>query len=153
MQVFHGPGPGWAYGYPVSDGQLFTIGNLNIKAPLTPGHTEDSVCYAVADSRSGDTVLMVFTSDTLFTGSTGRTDLEGPAEAYGMASKLYYSIYNKLEPLGDAAIIHPAHEAGSVCGPHIADRPESTLGIEKAFNPSLANKTGQEFVKMKNQTP
>jgi hydroxyacylglutathione hydrolase len=92
---------------------------------------------------------MVFTGDAVFTGSTGRTDLDRAMETYEMASQLYHSIYSKLLPLGDSVIIHAAHGAGSVCGPHIADRPESTLGIERSLNPSLAGITGPEFIKIK----
>ena len=48
-------------------------------------------------------------------------------------------------PLGDGVILCPAHGAGSVCGLNIAERDESTLGIERAQNP-LLQKSRHEFI-------
>lgn len=50
----------------VADGDVITLGQLNIKVLSTPGHTSGSVCYMVGDA--------LFTGDTLFYCSCGRTD-------------------------------------------------------------------------------
>ena len=50
---------------------------------------------------------------------------------------------------GDGVIIYPAHGAGSVCGSRIADRDESTLGLEKLQNPALQYADKDSFVRAK----
>jgi hydroxyacylglutathione hydrolase len=122
--------------YNLSDGETLSVGNLKIKALYTPGHTDESLCYAVykADQQEA---LRIFTGDTLFVGSVGRTDLYGREAQPRQAEKLYASIHEKLLPLGDNVIIYPAHGAGSVCGHGISDQDFSTLGYEKKTNPFL----------------
>ena len=148
-EIHHGPGLDWKYGNKLRDGQEFRIGSLRLTAIHTPGHTDESMSYSVADLATGETTVMVFTGDALFVGDVGRTDLYGPKEAPRLASNLYDSIFNKLLPLGDGVILCPAHGAGSVCGRHIANRDESTIGIERAQNPVLQIKNKDEFVRYK----
>ena len=147
-QIYHGPGLDWKYGNTLRDGQKLQIGKLRLTAIHTPGHTDESMSYAVADLSTGETTVMVFTGDALFVGDVGRTDLYGPREAPRMASNLYDSIFNKLLPLGDGVILNPAHGAGSVCGATIADRDESTLGVESAQN-ALLEMNREEFIRYK----
>lgn len=147
-EIYHGPGLDWKYGNTLEDGQEFRIGTLKLTALHTPGHTDESMSYTVADGSSGKAVVMVFTGDALFVDDVGRIDLYGVEEAPRMASNLYDSIFNKLLPLGDGVILCPAHGAGSVCGLNIGDRDESTLGIERAQNPILL-KNKDDFIKYK----
>ena len=146
--IYHGPGLDWKYGNTVREGQQFQIGKLRLTAIHTPGHTDESMSYAVVDLSTGEATVMVFTGDALFVGDVGRTDLYGSEEAPRLASNLYDSIFDKLLPLGDGAILCPAHGAGSVCGANIADRDESTLGVEKAQSP-LLQMSRDEFIKYK----
>jgi hydroxyacylglutathione hydrolase len=148
-EIYHGPGLNWKYGNTLTDGQIFRIGNLEVNAVHTPGHTDESMCYTVADLSTGKNPVMVFTGDTLFVGDVGRTDLYGQKEVVRLASNMYDSIFKKLLPLGDGVIIYPAHGGGSVCGLHIANRDESTIGLEKVQNPMLQFKNQDEFVKYK----
>jgi hydroxyacylglutathione hydrolase len=148
-EIHHGPGLDWKFGNTLHDGQEFRIGNLKLTAIHTPGHTGESMSYAVADLDTGSDPIMVFTGDTLFIGDTGRIDLYGEKEAPRLASNLYDSIFQKLLPLGDGVILCPAHGAGSVCGSHIANRDESTLGIERVQNPALRLKIKDDFIKYK----
>jgi hydroxyacylglutathione hydrolase len=148
-EIYHGRGLNWKYGTMLEDGQAFRIGNLRLTAIHTPGHTDESTSYAVADLVTGEAAVMVFTGDTLFVSDVGRTDLYGPKEVPRLASNLYDSIFKKLLPLGDGIILYPAHGGGSVCGMHIADRDESTIGMERAQNPVLQIKNKDEFVKYK----
>jgi hydroxyacylglutathione hydrolase len=148
-EIYHGPGLSWKYGNTLQDKQEFRVGKLRLTAIHTPGHTDESMSYAIADLATGETMVMVFTGDTLFVSDVGRTDLYGTEEAPRLASNLYDSIFNKLLPLGDGIILCPAHGAGSVCGLHIANRDESTLGIERVQNPVLQIKDRDEFVKYK----
>jgi hydroxyacylglutathione hydrolase len=135
--VHHGPGLDWKYGQTLKDGQVFQVGGLRLKAIHTPGHTDESMSYALTDLATGEATVMVFTGDALFVGDVGRTDLYGPEETPRLAANLYDSIFKKLLPLGDGVILCPAHGGGSVCGINIANRDESTLGIERAQNPLL----------------
>jgi hydroxyacylglutathione hydrolase len=148
-EIYHGPGLDWEYGNTLRDGQQFRIGSLRLTAIHTPGHTDESMSYAIADLATGEATVMVFTGDALFVGEVGRTDLYGQEEAPRLASNLYDSIFNKLLPLGDSVILYPAHGGGSVCGLHIANRDESTIGIERIQNPILQIKNKNEFVKYK----
>lgn len=147
-EIYHGTGLEWKYGHTLKDGQEFNIGKLRLKAIHTPGHTDESTSYALTDPDSGEATVMVFTGDALFVGDVGRTDLYGPKEAPRLAAKLYDSIFNKLLPLGEGVILCPAHGGGSVCGLNIANRDQSTLGIEKAQNP-LLQLSREEFIKRK----
>ena len=148
-EIYHGPGLDWRYGNTLRDGQQFRIGGLKLIAIHTPGHTDESMSYAVADLSTGEAAVMVFSGDALFVNDVGRTDLYGPKEARRLASSLYDSIFNKLLPLGDGVILCPAHGGGSVCGVHIASRDESTIGIERIQNPILQMKNKRDFVKYK----
>lgn len=147
--IFHGPGLDWKYGSLLKDGQTFRLGKLMINAIHTPGHTDESMSFAVIDTGTGGSTVLVFTGDTLFVGDVGRTDLYGYEEAPRLASSLYDSIFKKLLPLGDGVIMYPAHGGGSVCGTHIADREESSLGIERLQNPVLQIKTKEDFIRYK----
>jgi hydroxyacylglutathione hydrolase len=80
---------------------------------------------------------MVFTGDTLFAGSVGRTDLYGKKQQPKQAVELYVSLHEKLLPLGDHVLVYPAHGAGSVCGSDISSQEPTTLGYEKKTNPYL----------------
>jgi hydroxyacylglutathione hydrolase len=147
-RIYHGPGLDWKYGVTLKDGQKFQIGALRLTAIRTPGHTDESMSYSVADLSTGEANVLVFTGDALFVGDVGRTDLYGPEESPRLAAYLYDSIVNKLLPLGDGVILCPAHGAGSICGANIADRDESTLGLEKIQNPLLQMRK-DEFIKYK----
>lgn len=148
-EIFHGPGLDWGYGNRLEEGQEFRIGKLNLTAIGTPGHTDESMSYIITDLSTGRVPVAVFTGDALFVGDTGRVDLYGLNEIPRMASNLYDSIFQKLLPLGDGTIIYPGHGSGSVCGISIADRDESTLGIERLQNPLLQMKNKEEFISRK----
>lgn len=133
---------------PIADGEQFKIGTTRFVALSTPGHTPESMCYAVYPEDAGEKCWGVFTGDTLFVGDTGRTDLSDPAKTAENAGILYDSVHKKLAPLGDQAIILPSHGAGSACGGNISERDDSTLGIERATNP-VFKKSRKEFADLK----
>lgn len=119
----------------LQDGETLTAGTLTLKALHTPGHTPESTCYAAFLKDIPDRAWGVFTGDTLFIGETGRTDLTDPKKTREHAGLLFDVIHDKLAPLGDHTLLWPAHGSGSVCGGNIAERDESTLGLERACNP------------------
>ncbi|HBH12671.1 MAG: Hydroxyacylglutathione hydrolase [Clostridiales bacterium 38_11] len=96
----------------VSDGDVITVGDLKYEIIHTPGHTQGGISIKCEDA--------VFTGDTLFHGSIGRTDLPG-----GSYDQLISSIKTKLMPLPDATRVYPGHNS------------ESTIGYERQYNPFL----------------
>jgi hydroxyacylglutathione hydrolase len=141
--IHHGKNLPFKYGEGIMDGDELEIGGLRVRALETPGHTRESITYALYDG--GNVPLMAFPGDALFAGTTGRTDLWG---ATGEASgALYDSLVGKILPLGDQAILCPAHGAGSVCGTGISDRDDSTIGYERRTNPDLKLKKNEFIAK------
>lgn len=93
----------------VEDGDVLKVGGLEIKVISTPGHTEGGVCYMIGDK--------LFSGDTLFKGTVGRTDLFG-----GNFRKLSDSIKNKLFKLDEKTEVFAGH--GDM----------TTIGFEKKYN-------------------
>ncbi len=103
-----------ALGFP-SDGDLFEgqkipVGKFTLSVIHTPGHSPGGVCFHAPGA--------VFTGDTLFAGSIGRTDFPG-----GDHERLIRGVMEKIFPLGDELRVYPGH------GPH------TTIGQERRFNP------------------
>ena len=96
----------------VGEGHILPIGEHEIVAIETPGHTPGCMSYLV-DNK-------VFTGDSLLIRSTGRCDFQG-----GTASTLYHSI-QKLFTLPDSTLVYPAHDYNGFT--------VSTIGEEKEYN-------------------
>jgi len=145
-EIAHSNGLPFKYGeHSLADGDVLNVGTLKIKAIYTPGHTNESLCYAVYQAGDGE-VSMVFTGDTLFAGSVGRTDLYGKTAQKTQAEQLYTSIHEKLLRLGDHVLVYPAHGTGSICGHGISGLEPTTIGYEKKTNPYL-QLSREEFIK------
>ncbi len=99
----------------VEDGDAIEFGNNKAEFIHTPGHTRGCMCI-----RTGE---FLFTGDTLFKGSIGRTDL------YGGGDDILDSINEKIYPLDDDIKILPGH--GAI----------TTIGAEKKTNPFLQGKS------------
>ncbi len=128
-----------------TDGQMFQLGNINIKVIHTPGHTLESCCYLLYDETNQPHAL--FTGDTLFVGDVGRPDLSsGNLDQTTLAGMLYESLYKKIISLPDHTIVYPAHGPGSSCGKNLGKETYSTLGEQKQFNYALKAKTKEEFI-------
>ncbi|MEO9147661.1 MAG: MBL fold metallo-hydrolase [Ginsengibacter sp.] len=128
------------------DGEVFQLGNINIKALHTPGHTMESTCYLL--NEEGGKPYCIFTGDTLFIGDVGRPDLSsGNLSTEELASVMYDSLQNKLMPLPDDVIVYPTHGPGSSCGKNIGTETQSTIGIQKQTNYAMQQQTKEEFVK------
>lgn len=80
----------------VLDNQIIKLGDIEIKVLFTPGHTDCSVCYIVEDN--------IFTGDTLFCQSVGRTDLPSGSE-----ERLCESL-KRLIKLDFNGMCYPGHE-------------------------------------------
>jgi hydroxyacylglutathione hydrolase len=146
-EIYHSKHLPFRYGNPISEGDIFELGDIQLKILETPGHTYESISIALVDKGFGKEPVVVFTGDALFIGDVGRTDFF-PDKVEEVAGLLYDSIFKKLIPLGNQVILYPAHGAGSVCGIGIASREFSTLGYECKYNPVL-QKTRDEFINYK----
>ena len=137
----------------LKDGDSFRIGNVEIQALHTPGHTPEHVSFMVLDHGSGASEPMgIATGDFVFVGDLGRPDLlESAAGQVGAmepsARTLYRSVQDFLE-LPDYLQLWPAHGAGSACGKALGAVPSSTVGYEKRYNAAIGSARGseQEFV-------
>lgn len=130
------------------DGEVLTIGDLQIKVLHTPGHTMESTCYLLMDETRKETAL--FSGDTLFIGDVGRPDLAVKTDLTkeDLAAHLYDSLRHKIMPLADDIIVYPAHGAGSACGKNMSKETFDTLGNQKQTNYALrADMTKADFIK------
>lgn len=82
----------------VDDGDLLHLGNLEFKVLYTPGHTEGGSCLYCESER------LLFSGDTLFRGTWGRTDVPT-----GNFEDIINSITKKLMILPDETIVYPGH--------------------------------------------
>ena len=98
----------------VKDGDLLDIAGMKIRVIQTPGHTIGGCCYYIADEQT------LFSGDTLFRASIGRTDLPT-----GSMGALVRSVKEKILVLPDETRVYPGHME------------ETTVGYEKKYNPFL----------------
>jgi len=98
----------------LKDGDVINIGENILKVIHTPGHTIGSICLYTDGN--------IFTGDTLFVGSVGRTDLPG-----GSIKQLLKSIHEKIYSLPGNTTVWPGHDYGPL--------PYSTVEHEKKTNP------------------
>ena len=113
---------GEAYGLKLSvkadvwhkDGEILKLAGFDIEALHTPGHTEGGSCYYIRE------IGVLFSGDTLFCGSVGRTDFPG-----GSMSEIVRSIKEKVMVLPDDTKVYPGHGEGT------------SVGYERENNPFL----------------
>jgi len=99
----------------LGDGDVLEAGALRLKVIHTPGHTPGGICLFADDPAGGPPHL--FSGDTIFAGSVGRTDMPG-----GDARVLWRSVA-RLAALPPETVVHPGHG------------PETTIGREIRVNP------------------
>lgn len=98
----------------VSDGQQLEIAGFQFRVIHTPGHTPGGCCYYMEQEG------VLFSGDTLFQTSVGRSDFPG-----GSASALVRSVKEKLLVLPEETHVYPGHME------------ETTIGYEKLHNPFI----------------
>lgn len=147
-KIIYGPTANAEYDITVAeDGQVFKLGNIELKLIHTPGHTLESSSILLKDEQGNDHAL--FTGDALFIGDVGRPDLAVKTDLTqeDLASMLFDSLRNKIMPLGDDVLIYPNHGAGSSCGKNMSDETYDSLGHQKKTNYALrADMTREEFI-------
>ena len=127
---------------PLTNADVFRVGNIEFETIHTPGHTPEHVAFLVTDRGSGATEPMgLLSGDFVFVGDLGRPDLlETAAKVQGTmepsARRLYGSVQQFLE-LPEFLQVWPAHGAGSACGKALGAVPETTVGYERRFSPAI----------------
>lgn len=99
--------------YEFVDGETLRIADIDVKVMITPGHTDGSAVFIVDD--------MIFSGDTLFYESVGRTDFPT-----GNTAELIKSV-KKLYALGDDYKVYPGHGE------------PTSIFHEKKYNPYIRN--------------
>ncbi len=98
----------------LKDGDMVTLGNLKLQVIHTPGHSKGSISLYCKEEH------VLFSGDTLFAGSIGRTDI-----FHSSYEEIMDSLKNKLLTLPDNTVVYPGH--GEV----------TTIGKEKESNPYI----------------
>ncbi len=101
----------------LNDGQTITLGNLELKVMHTPGHTPGGLCFYCHSEG------ILFSGDTLFQGSIGRTDTP-----FGNWREEIESVNNKLLTLPPETVVYPGHG------------PSTTVEYELRYNPYVGNR-------------
>lgn len=112
--VSYGPAYTFSGASYIKDGQILELAGMTIRAIHTPGHTIGGCCYYIESEH------VLFSGDTLFHDSVGRTDFPT-----GSQSQLVRSIREKLLGLPEETVVCPGHMS------------ETTIGHEKKYNPFL----------------
>lgn len=108
--------PGYSFGkaFYIKDGQNLELAGYKFRVIHTPGHTKGGCCYYVKEEN------VLFSGDTLFQSSVGRTDF--PTSS---TSELIRSIREKLMKLPDDTRVYPGHMG------------ETMIGYERTHNPFI----------------
>ena len=136
--------------YPIRrlvDGEHLSLGEVELEILSTPGHTWESISVLVREHPDA-TPTAVLTGDSLFIGDVGRPDLVniGDSSTSDLAKAMYHTIHEKLLTLPDTVTVMPAHGAGSSCGKNLSEELTSTIGEQRATNPSVQPMTEDAFV-------
>ena len=96
----------------LKDGETLELAGFSIEVKATPGHTGGSACYYLPDEK------ILFSGDTLFAGSVGRSDFPT-----GSAGALARSVKGLLSSLPEDVHVYPGHEG------------DTSIAYEKRYNP------------------
>lgn len=100
----------------LNDGDRIDLGNISVTVMHTPGHSPGSICLMVGKK--------LFTGDTLFVGSCGRTDLPGGNDSE------FHETMQMFRNIDDSVEVYPGHNYGDI--------PISSIGREKMNNTCLS---------------
>ncbi|MBE9223346.1 MBL fold metallo-hydrolase [Cyanobacterium stanieri LEGE 03274] len=110
------------------DNEVVMVGNVEIRAIASPGHTDCHFAYLVNNSH-------LLTGDALFIRGCGRTDFQS-----GDARMLYDTITKRFFTLADDVLVYPGHD--------YRGHTVSTIAEEKAHNPRISGKKRDEFIEL-----
>ncbi len=110
----------------IRDGEILTLGQVQIEAIATPGHTNSHMAYRVNGNR-------LLTGDALLIRGCGRTDFQS-----GDAGILFDSVTQRLFTLPDETLVYPAHD--------YRGQTVSTIEEEKQWNPRFMGRERSSFI-------
>lgn len=110
----------------VADGEVLRVGEIEIQAIATPGHTDSHMAYLVNGTQ-------VLTGDALLIRGCGRTDFQS-----GDAGTLYDRVTQHLFTLPDETLVYPGHD--------YRGNTVSTIGEEKQWNPRFVGRNREQFI-------
>ena len=132
------------------DGDRFRVGNIEIEAMHTPGHTPEHLSFLVTDGAAIAGPWGILTGDFVFVGDVGRPDLLERAAGYAgtmeAAARTLHRSLQRFRSLPDHLQLWPGHGAGSACGKALGAVQSSTVGYEKRANWGLAEMDEETFV-------
>ncbi len=96
----------------LTDLEVFQLAGFTVQMIHTPGHTKGSCCYYIKEED------VLFSGDTVFYGSVGRTDFPG-----GSTADIVRSLHKLVDSLPEETEVFPGHDAST------------TIGYEKRYNP------------------
>ncbi len=112
----------------IRDGEILNLGEVNVRAIATPGHTDSHMAYLVNEER-------ILTGDSLLIRGCGRTDFQS-----GDAGTLYDHVVQRLFTLPETTLVYPGHD--------YKGQTASTIGEEKHFNPRFVGKDRAAFIQL-----
>ncbi len=144
IHIHRDAAPGYDH-EPFDDGDEFELGALTVRALHTPGHRPEHTAFALIDTHRGPEPWAVLSGDTLFVGDVARPDLA--IEKSEGARGIFHSLHDQLLSLNRDVEVWPGHLGGSMCGgPGMDMKISSTIGYERAHNPTLQIADEQQFV-------
>ncbi|MCU0518457.1 MAG: MBL fold metallo-hydrolase [Oscillatoria sp. Prado101] len=114
----------------IKDGETLRLGDIEIKAIATLGHTDSHMSYLVNVSH-------ILTGDSLFIRGCGRTDFQS-----GDPGLMYDGVTQKIFTLPDETLVYPGHD--------YRGQTVSTIGEEKKYNPRFAGIDRASFIQLMN---
>ncbi|WP_285731881.1 MBL fold metallo-hydrolase [Nocardiopsis sp. ATB16-24] len=132
-------GEDWQYGFDAErllDGDAITIGNIEVRARHTPGHTPEHLSFLVTDGAFSADPGYMLSGDFVFAGDLGRPDLLDEAAGgvdtrFEGARRLFASLREVFLTLPDHVQVYPGHGSGSACGKALGALPATTVGYER----------------------
>lgn len=114
----------------VKDGEILSVGDVEIQAIATPGHTDSHMAYLVNGTH-------LLSGDALLIRGCGRTDFQS-----GDAGTLYDRVTQRLFTLPAETLVYPAHD--------YKGNTVSTIGEEKHWNPRFVGRDRAQFIEFMN---
>lgn len=132
-------GPEWQYAYEhvgLEHGSIIKVGNVELKALHTPGHTPEHMSFLVTDTARTTLPSHLLSGDFVFVGDVGRPDLldavaGGEDTRFIGARQLFASLRDEFLTLPDHVQVWPGHGAGSACGKALGAVASTTVGYER----------------------
>lgn len=144
---------------PLRDDDVVRVGQVEVRALHTPGHTPEHTAWLVTDRARSEDPWFVLTGDSLFVGDVGRPDLLVGDQAVDVtdeaerARSQYRSIKEKLFTLPDTVEVYPNHYGGSACGGvNMSGKVSSTIAFERAHNLAMAQPDAEAFAAFLRET-